>query len=140
MKSNSCELRQIPRSRCRNILLALVMAPGHFVPALAAAVTEPLAESESLRIYQESCSVCHGDDGKGAIWGQNSLSTTPRDFTTEISRTELTRDRMIMSVKHGRPGTPMPGFGSQLEDEQVANIVDYIRTRFMTTAANSDEQ
>jgi mono/diheme cytochrome c family protein len=98
------------------------------------------ADSETQLIYRESCSVCHGDDGKGAVWGQNSLSTTPRDFTTEQASIELTRDRMIMSVTHGRPGTPMPGFGSQLDDQQVANIVDYIRTRFMTTAANSDEQ
>src|SRR5210317_2241212 len=140
MKSASCEFRQIPRNRCRRMLLAILLAPGSFVPALAAAATEPLAESDSLRIYQESCSVCHGDDGKGAVWGQNSLSTTPRDFTTEQASIELTRDRMIMSVTHGRPGTPMPGFGSQLDDQQVANIVDYIRTRFMTTAANSDEQ
>lgn len=138
MKSASCEFRQIPRNRCRSMLLAILLAPGSFVPALAAAATEPLAESDSLRIYQESCSVCHGDDGKGAVWGRNSLSTTPRDFTTEISRTELTRDRMIMSVTHGRPGTPMPGFGSQLEDEQVAAVVDYIRGRFMTGAVQAD--
>ena len=100
----------------------------------------PLAKEESLRIYQESCSVCHGDDGKGAVWGQSSLSTAPRDFTTEQARTELTRDRMIKSVTHGRPGTPMPGFGSQLDDRQVANIVDYIRMRFMATAPDTDTQ
>ena len=102
---------------------------------------EPLqATDETLLIYRESCSVCHGDDGKGAVWGQASLSTTPRDFTTESSRAELTRDRMIMSVTHGRPGTPMPGFGSQLDDQQVANIVDYIRTRFMAAAEDTGTQ
>ena len=34
-------------------------------------------------IYTESCSVCHGDDGRGAVWGQASLATPPRNFRTE---------------------------------------------------------
>lgn len=85
----------------------------------------------TIKIYRESCSVCHGDDGKGAVWGQQSLSTPPRDFTTAISRQELDRERMIASVTYGRPGTPMPGFGSQLNATQVAAIVDYVRARFM---------
>jgi mono/diheme cytochrome c family protein len=85
----------------------------------------------TIKIYQESCSVCHGDDGKGAVWGQQSLSTPPRDFTTAVARQELDRERMIASVTYGRPGTPMPGFGSQLNATQVAAIVDYVRARFM---------
>jgi mono/diheme cytochrome c family protein len=89
---------------------------------------------EFARIYQESCSVCHGDDGKGARWGQESLSAKPRDFTSAASAAELTRDRMIVSVTNGRPGTPMPGFESQLSQQQIAGIVDYVRARFMTDA------
>ena len=85
----------------------------------------------TIKIYQESCSVCHGDDGKGAVWGQQSLSIPPRDFTTASARQELDRERMIASVTYGRPGTPMPGFGSQLNATQVAAIVDYVRARFM---------
>lgn len=96
--------------------------------------------SDSARIYQETCSVCHGDDGKGAIWGQTSLSVKPRDFTSSKSRSELTRDRMIVSVRHGRPGTPMPGFGTQLSEQQIANIVDYVRSRFMKANGQSRDE
>jgi len=91
--------------------------------------------NEPARIYAESCSVCHGDDGKGAKWGQESLSAKPRDFTTALSRAELTRDRMIVSVSYGRPGTPMPGFSSQLSREQIEGVVDYVRARFMAGAS-----
>lgn len=91
--------------------------------------------NETIKIYQESCSVCHGDDGKGAVWGQDSLSTPPRDFTSDSAKRELDRDRMIASVTYGRPGTPMPGFGSQLNATQVAAIVDYVRARFMSLHA-----
>ena len=95
---------------------------------------------DAALIYAESCSVCHGDDGRGAVWGQASLSVPPRNFRTEESRTELSRERMIASVTAGRPGTPMPGFGTQLSLEEIMAVVDYIRDNFMTLpdAANPD--
>ncbi|MDH5617916.1 MAG: c-type cytochrome [Gammaproteobacteria bacterium] len=93
---------------------------------------------EFAQIYRESCSVCHGDDGTGARWGQESLSTKPRDFTSVASQAELTRDRMIVSVANGRPGTPMPGFASQLNPQQVEGIVDFIRARFMRPVVAAD--
>lgn len=105
--------------------------------AKKAPVAAPVPD-EYARIYQESCSVCHGDDGTGAKWGQASLSAKPRDFTSAASQTELTRDRMIVSVANGRPGTPMPGFASQLNPQQVEGIVDYVRARFMTSFAAAE--
>jgi mono/diheme cytochrome c family protein len=87
---------------------------------------------DAKRIFQESCSVCHGDDGRGAVWGQASLAVPPRNFRTVESRQELTRERMMASVIAGRPGTPMPGFGTQLSIEEVSAVVDWIRTEFMT--------
>lgn len=127
--------------------LFALMSISLLTPPLAVADTETdhahptsvLFNADTINIYQESCSVCHGDDGQGAIWGQESLSTTPRDFTTQASRDELTRDRMIVSVTHGRPGTPMPGFESQLDATQIEAIVDYVRVRFMT-ARSEDVQ
>jgi mono/diheme cytochrome c family protein len=86
---------------------------------------------DAEKIFQESCSVCHGDDGRGAVWGQASLAVPPRNFRTEDSRRELTRERMIASVVAGRPGTPMPGFGTQLSVEEVSAVVDWIRAEFM---------
>ena len=105
-----------------------------FVPEQGETAAAPSMNSEFARIYQESCSVCHGDDGKGAQWGQDSLSAKPRDFTTAASQAELTRNRMIVSVTNGRPGTPMPGFASQLTPRQIEGIVDYVRARFMRDA------
>ena len=90
---------------------------------------------DAATIYAESCSVCHGDDGRGAVWGQASLATPPRNFRTEASRQELTRERMIASVTAGRPGTPMPGFGTQLSIDQIMAVVDYVRSEFMTPAS-----
>jgi mono/diheme cytochrome c family protein len=110
---------------------------NEFTRASANQAPPPVVNAEFMRIYQESCSVCHGDDGKGAKWGQASLSAKPRDFTSTLSQTELTRDRMIVSVTNGRPGTPMPGFASQLSPQQIEGIVDYVRARFMIDAGDA---
>ena len=96
--------------------------------------------TDASTIYAESCSVCHGDDGRGAVWGQASLATPPRNFRTEASQRELTRERMIASATYGRPGTPMPGFGTQLSVPEITAVVDYIRENFMQpdSAASAD--
>ena len=113
----------------------LIMISKQILTALALSLSltagTAAAEMDAATIYAESCSVCHGDDGRGAVWGQASLATPPRNFRTEESRLELSRERMIASVTAGRPGTPMPGFATQLSMEQISEVVDYIRDSFM---------
>ena len=113
----------------RRILLFLSALPLTLGFSSNAAAEQAI---DAQKIFQESCSVCHGDDGRGAVWGQASLAVPPRNFRTEESRQELTRERMIASVIAGRPGTPMPGFGTQLSVEEVSAVVDWIRSEFMT--------
>lgn len=82
-------------------------------------------------IYDSTCSVCHGDDGAGAVWGRTSLYPPPVNFTGADPVNQLTRERMLASVTHGRPGTAMTAFSSQLTQPEIAAVVDYIRTTFM---------
>jgi len=98
----------------------------------------PIASREASRgrrLYAETCSVCHGDRGTGAVWAKESLHPSPRDFTTEAARRELTRERMMASVMYGRPGTAMTGFARQLDEEAIGAVVDYIRSAFMEPAS-----
>lgn len=83
------------------------------------------------RLYAENCSVCHGDDGKGARWTLTNLKPPPRNFTLPGTATTLSRAQMLEVVTYGKADTAMPGFGSQLTPAQVALIVDYVRTAFM---------
>lgn len=86
-------------------------------------------------IYTEFCSVCHGDKGDGRSRAQGSLFPPPRDFTSAASLSELNRERMIKSVTFGRPETAMVGFKSQLNEKDIAAVVDYVRARFMQPAS-----
>ena len=94
-------------------------------------------QSSGALLYAGNCSVCHGDVGSGATWGQASLDPPPRNFTTDDSLAELSRDRMIASVNYGRPGTAMVGFSSQLSELEIIDIVDYVRQELMGLAGDA---
>lgn len=95
---------------------------------------EPAPKGSTIKpdvLYHNYCSVCHGDRGDGRSRAQGSLTPPPRDFT---SAGELTRDTMITITKYGKPGTAMVGWGTQLNDAEIASVVDYVRKTFMVVA------
>jgi len=69
---------------------------------------------------------------------RNSLVPPPRDFTTPDAIEQLTRERMIASVTHGRPGTAMVGWTTQLSAAEIETVVDYIRETFMKPRASPE--
>lgn len=83
-------------------------------------------------LYLKNCSICHGDKGDARTRARSGMTPKPRDFTTSEAAMELTRERMIISVTHGRPGTAMVGHKGRLSTDQIAALVDYIRTNFMS--------
>jgi mono/diheme cytochrome c family protein len=92
-------------------------------------------------VYEQHCAVCHGDKGSSAVWAKNGLTPPPRDFTSQASKNELSRERMLLSVTHGRPGTAMMPFSSRLSEQQIEAVVDFIRQIFMQSdSSKSDKQ
>lgn len=82
-------------------------------------------------LYHNYCSVCHGDHGDGNSRAKGSLVPPPRDFTRA---SELTRDTMLTIVKYGKPGTAMTAWTTQLNDQEIEAVVDYVRKTFMQVA------
>lgn len=91
-------------------------------------------------IFHDYCSVCHGDKGDGQSRARNSFLVPPRNYTTPEAAVELTRDRMIHSVTHGRPGTAMIAWSSALSKQEIEAVVDYIRSTFMKLGGQSAER
>ena len=89
------------------------------------------AEEDPSALYSEHCETCHGEQGNGMTRVRRGLNPPPRDFTTPLAKLELTRDRMLASVRNGRSGTAMMGFAPRLSEVEIASLVDYIRDRFM---------
>lgn len=102
--------------------------------ALACTVTSAAPASVDVEagrsLYEYYCYQCHGYAGNGDTLAAQFLRPPPRDFT-RLKRAERSRDAMLHSVRHGRPGTGMQSFSRVLDDRQSAAVVDYIRTTFM---------
>ena len=109
-------------------IATLLIVPGLCV---AASETAPSKQFDSKKIYQKYCSVCHGDKGNGDTRAAGGLNPKPRNFTSDESAKELSRQRMIESVTHGRPGTAMVGHAKKLSPQQIEAVVDYIRKSYM---------
>ncbi len=89
------------------------------------------AAIDTASLYHNYCSVCHGDKGDGKSRASAALSTAPRDFTSELSRLELTRERIVLAITHGRPGTAMVSWKSQLSESDIAALAEHVLTRFV---------
>jgi mono/diheme cytochrome c family protein len=107
-------------------------------PAVAGNRSNDAPQQTPAALYHNYCSVCHGDQGDGQSRARGSMKPPPRDFTTPQSAQELTRERMIAGVRTGVPGTAMVGWQSQLSDEQIAKVVDYVRNTFMAASVATD--
>lgn len=88
-------------------------------------------------IFHNYCSVCHGDKGDGQSRAREGLDPPPRNYTTPEAAIELTRERMIYSVTHGRPGTAMIAWGAELSGPEIEGVVDYVRKTFMKLGNNA---
>lgn len=103
-----------------------------------AARRPPPVDSEAAQLYARNCSVCHGEDGTGALWGRQGLNPPPVDFTDSEATQGMNRARMIAIATHGKPDTAMAGFGGRLSGEEIDAIVDYIRVAFMGEPPGGD--
>ncbi len=100
------------------------------LPLLAAAAAPPPGASRGAVLYHNYCSVCHGDKGNGQSRATGALSTPPRDFTSEASRRELTRERIVLAITHGRPGTAMVSWKTQLSEADIGVLADHLLATF----------
>jgi len=88
-------------------------------------------------IYRDQCSACHGLDGQGVAMlfpslAQSSLAHAS-DPTSAI-RLVLRGGRSVATK--AEPTAPgMPSFGWQLNDDQVAAVLTYVRNAWQTAAA-----
>ena len=82
-------------------------------------------------LFKGTCSACHGPDAKG-------LPNLGKDLTTSEFLISQTDDEILAFIKVGRPisdplntqGVDMPPKGGNpaLDDEDILNIIAYLRT------------
>ena len=93
------------------------------------------AERPGKGTYQRYCVSCHGMDGRG------NGGVTGADFVGDArALSEKSDEELSTSVRDGRVGerATMPAHRPILSDEQIAQVVAYVRGRFLQTASSDD--
>ncbi len=103
-------------------ILSLVLVVALYLIFIKQSQLEPevLAQTQvGKHLYAENCAACHGETGKGGI----GLPLNAKKLHTQLSDKYLTS-----TIKYGRPGRVMPGFADKLQEEQIKQIVSYLRS------------
>ncbi|HEV8712358.1 MAG TPA: cytochrome c [Candidatus Binatia bacterium] len=118
--------------RQRRGFLAREAAVGMVMLGLAPGVLAAGDAAAGKELYTALCTRCHGDSGRGDGVDGARLATKPRDFT-DCARMHAVDDQELMTViKEGGPALhlskDMPRWGKDLRDQQIADLVAYIRS------------
>lgn len=70
-------------------------------------------------LFDVYCRTCHGEKGAGAPLTHAVLKDAARGIDQKM---------LIEFISKGMPGAPMPGFGKTLTDEQMTDLVSFIRS------------
>ena len=114
-------------------LLGVVLAVL-FMAAPAVAATGNADHGEG--IYNKRCVWCHGVDGDGASAAEKFLNPPPRNFedgqykikTTGFDDMVPNDEDIFRMVRDGMPGTAMPGWSQLLSEQDMWDVVEYIKT------------
>jgi mono/diheme cytochrome c family protein len=116
-------------------LAASLLAPAPAAWAQDIDLGSEQDRAEGERLYAQYCSQCHGDDGDGVGIATPYLRPAPRDFTSgkyRIRSTPVgylpTDENLHRSIRDGIPGTGMPGFATDLSEDEIAQVTHYLKT------------
>jgi outer membrane biosynthesis protein TonB len=78
-----------------------------------------------------ACKMCHGDKGNGKGKLGAALKPNPRNFTCAETMEGVSAGQMFWIIKNGSPGTGMAAHNKSLKDNEIWDVVKYIRSTFV---------
>lgn len=103
---------------------ALVGGCCALLSMLGCQARDPTPAGRGARIFQRTCSGCHGADGRGS-W-RSGLITRPRDLTKPEFQGQMTNEQLRHSIRVGKG--QMPAFGGLMGDEEISDVIAFVRT------------
>jgi mono/diheme cytochrome c family protein len=99
------------------------------VPSEFAGKTNPLSAESSedgAKIFKTNCETCHGPQGHGDGPIGEALDPKPKNLA-EL-QAAASDDYLFWRIAEGKSGTSMPPWKNILTEEQVWQVVSFIRT------------
>jgi high-affinity iron transporter len=101
--------------------------------------------AEGRGVFVAQCAGCHGVAGDGHGQDSPAVGSPVPDLSDLRAMAERTDQDLFAVTSDGVPGTPMPGFGSMLNEDARWSLVAYVRSlslappvRIVTTGAPED--
>ena len=90
----------------------------------------PAGATKGQRLYLGLCATCHGSDGRGS-WRAALFLVRPGNLADAAAMDRRSDNYLFDLINHGgapigRPG--MPAFGSTISDDEIREVVRYVRT------------
>ncbi len=115
--------------RLVSLFVAVAIALSMATLALAQQKGDPAKGKVAYATY---CASCHGVGGKGDGAAAAALNPKPRDLTDKAYMAKLKDDYLFEITKKGGAAVGksavMPPWGSALKDDDIWNVVAYIRS------------
>ena len=96
-------------------------------------LNSPEARSGGAGLYQKNCSICHGARGYGDGPQARSLDPAPADLRS-LSGPRSDPGYWFFRIKEGgkteplaRPRSAMPAWGEHMSDEEIWQLVAYLK-------------
>ena len=101
---------------------------GKTNPFSAEAAEQGSAEAaeQGAEIFKTNCETCHGPQGHGDGPAGQSLDPKPKDLS-ELQKINAD-DYLFWRISEGKPGTSMVAWKGILSEEQIWQVVSFIRT------------
>lgn len=99
------------------------------VPAEYAGLTNPFGgeqEGQGAEIFRTNCATCHGSEGHGDGPAGQALDPHPKNLA--LLQAKAGDDFLFWRIHDGVPGTSMVAWKGILTDEQIWQVVSFLRT------------
>lgn len=111
-----------------------IAAPGEDAGPANPLKSDALTLQAGQRLYAANCAPCHGITGRGDGPKSAGLSPRPADFVQHMAPGKHTDGQAFLWIRDGFPGTAMPSWKRRLSEEQIWQLVIYLRTFGSTSA------
>ena len=89
--------------------------------------------TKGAAFFMSNCSTCHGATGDGRGPRAYFINPKPRNFLHDAARADLNRPAIFKATSDGKLGTEMPAWGKVMTDQEIADVTEFVFTRFIRT-------
>jgi cytochrome c oxidase cbb3-type subunit 3 len=116
----------------------LALAAASFAGLLSAPAQADEPHAASIRIYNTYCVQCHGINRDGNGINSKGMLVKPRDHTDAKAMGDTPDATLFKAIKEGglavSKSVLMPKWGGVLNDDQIKEMVSYLRFVSKTTS------